>query len=102
MNERELIQQLRDTIANDCAPFLGRYSAVAQSRKLANANLAAPVAPSSRKPVAWIRYCSDGTYEGPIIHGRMEDMRKESGAWTPLYEAPVAPALVPLTKERLH
>ena len=39
-------------------------------------------------PVAWIRYCSDGSYEGPIMDSRMEDVRKNSGVWTPLYAAP--------------
>lgn len=41
-------------------------------------------------PVAWIRYCSDGTYEGPIADcdARMDDARRNSGAWTPLYEQP--------------
>lgn len=40
-------------------------------------------------PVAWIRFCSDGTYEGPIMDRAMEDVRKRSGAWTPLYARPV-------------
>ena len=39
----------------------------------------------SDEPVAWIRYC-DGSYEGPIMHNLMEDVRKKSGAWTPLFE----------------
>lgn len=36
-------------------------------------------------PVAWIRYRSDGCYEGPIMDDVIEDMRRKSGAWTPLY-----------------
>lgn len=38
-------------------------------------------------PVAWIRFCSDGGYEGPIADcdKRMDDARRKSGAWTPLY-----------------
>ena len=39
----------------------------------------------SDEPVAWIRYCSDGSYEGPIVDSMMEALRKESGAWTPLF-----------------
>ena len=39
----------------------------------------------SAEPVAWIRHFSDGSYEGPIMHKRMEDVRKKSGAWTPLF-----------------
>lgn len=34
--------------------------------------------------VAWIRYCSDGTYEGPIHDSQMGDIRRRSGTWTPL------------------
>jgi hypothetical protein len=35
-------------------------------------------------PIAWVRFCSDGTIEGPIMDAYMEDVRKSSGAWTPL------------------
>lgn len=41
-----------------------------------------------QEPVAWIRYCSDGTYEGPIANSAIDDVRKKSGVWTPLYTAP--------------
>lgn len=39
-------------------------------------------------PLAWIRKCSDGGYEGPIADAdkRMDETRRKSGAWTPLYE----------------
>lgn len=42
------------------------------------------------KPVAWIRFCSDGGYEGPIADcdKRMDDARRNSGAWTPLFTRP--------------
>ena len=40
----------------------------------------------SDEPVAWIRYCYDGSCEGPIMHKLMEDVRKKSGEWTPLFE----------------
>lgn len=42
-------------------------------------------AATTAKPVAWVRFCSDGSYEGPIMDARMEDVRKQSGAWTPLF-----------------
>lgn len=47
------------------------------------------------QPVAWVRYCSDGTFEGPIMDTdiRMAGARRTSGAWTPLYSRPAAPAL---------
>jgi hypothetical protein len=44
-------------------------------------------APEPREPVAWVRFCSDGCYEGPVMHASMEEVRKTSGAWTPLYAA---------------
>ena len=37
------------------------------------------------QPVAWVRFRSDGCYEGPLMDVQMEDSRKKSGAWTPLY-----------------
>ena len=39
------------------------------------------------QPAAWIRFCSDGTYEGPIADcdSRMDATRRTSGVWTPLY-----------------
>jgi hypothetical protein len=44
-----------------------------------------------KEPVCWIRYCSDDTYEGPVMHRRMERVRIESGAWTPLVVKPMQP-----------
>lgn len=45
--------------------------------------------------VAWVRFRSDGGIEGPIMDAdsRMSDTRRQSGAWTPLYPAPPAPAV---------
>jgi hypothetical protein len=42
--------------------------------------------------VAWIRWCSDGCYEGPLVDWskRMDAVRRRSGAWTPLTELPAA------------
>lgn len=44
-------------------------------------------------PVAWVRFCSDGGIEGPILDSdsRMDGVRRTSGAWTPLYTAKPAP-----------
>lgn len=43
---------------------------------------AAPTGPV----VAWVRFCSNGGVEGPIMDWdrRMDDARRKSGAWTPL------------------
>jgi hypothetical protein len=49
------------------------------------------------RPLAWIRLCSDGGYEGPIADcdKRMDEVRRGSGAWTPLYAIPDGWQLVP-------
>lgn len=38
-------------------------------------------------PIAWVRFCSDGRYEGPIMDcdKRMDGSRRSSGVWTPLF-----------------
>ena len=61
-------------------------------RDAVQAALAAPAQRSGTAPMFWVRLCSDGLYEGPIHHRRIEDVRKQSGAWSPLYlHAPQAP-----------
>lgn len=49
------------------------------------------------EPVAWVRFCSDGCYEGPIMNSdsRMDNVRRTSGAWTPLYAAQPPAVAVP-------
>lgn len=49
-------------------------------------------AQAEAQPVAWVRYCSDGTFDGPIMDTdiRMAGARRASGAWTPLYAHPSA------------
>ncbi|UAW00974.1 hypothetical protein [Ralstonia phage RPZH3] len=51
-----------------------------------------PLVAATPQPVAWVRYCSDGTFEGPIMDTdiRMAGARRASGAWTPLYAHPSA------------
>ena len=44
-------------------------------------------APGAGDALFWFRPCSDGGYEGPIHNDRIEDVRKLSGAWLPLYTA---------------
>jgi hypothetical protein len=43
-------------------------------------------------PVAWIRFRSDGGVEGPLMDSQIEDVRKRSGAWTPLFTRPTKAA----------
>jgi hypothetical protein len=68
---------------------LRRLAAPASQRPAAQA--------ASAEPVFWYRPCSDGGYEGPLHHNSIEDIRKRSGGWVPLYatppgERPAAPA----------
>jgi hypothetical protein len=53
------------------------------------------------EPMFWVRLCSDGGYEGPIHNKKIEEVRKQSGAWHPLYLS-AAPAAQPsLTAEEI-
>jgi hypothetical protein len=45
--------------------------------------------PQQGEAVFWVRWCSDGTYEGPIHDSQMGDIRRRSGAWTKLYTNPL-------------
>tara|TARA_R110000823_G_scaffold305077_1_gene426914 strand:+ start:2496 stop:3014 length:519 start_codon:yes stop_codon:yes gene_type:complete len=56
----------------------------------------------SAEPVAWIRYCADGSYEGPIVDSMMETLRKESGAWTPLFERDAEIARLLKSLQNIH
>lgn len=47
-------------------------------------------ASAEHEPVFWYRPRSDGGYEGPIHNDAIEDVRKRSGSWIPLYAAPVS------------
>lgn len=44
-----------------------------------------------QQPMFWVRLCSDGLYEGPIHNARIEGVRRQSGAWSPLFLAPPVP-----------
>lgn len=75
---------------DDTEHDIASSSVIEFARRIESAVLAAatPAASVPAKPVAWIRFRSDGGYEGPIMDAAMEDVRKNSGAWTPLYAAP--------------
>ena len=82
-----------DTVAlrelRDCWRTAEHHSARAQERErmieLMRDKCRKVGAGETVKPVAWVRFCSDGCYEGPIMDEQIEDVRKNSGAWTPLY-----------------
>ena len=45
-----------------------------------------------QEPVFWYRPRSDGYYEGPIHDSKIEQVRRESGAWVPLIAKPLQPS----------
>ena len=46
--------------------------------------------------VAWVRYRSDGGIEGPVLDQHMDDIRRNSGAWTPLGRITAPPPSAPV------
>jgi len=40
---------------------------------------------STQEPLFWYRPCSNGLYEGPLHNAQIEEVRKRSGAWVPLF-----------------
>lgn len=52
-----------------------------------------PPAQPQQEPLFWYRPCTNGMYEGPIHNAQIERVRKESGAWFPLYTSPPAQSL---------
>ena len=48
-------------------------------------------ASAGSEPMFWVRLCGEGLYEGPIHNARIEEVRKQSGAWSPLYLHPSPP-----------
>lgn len=61
---------------------------------LARATSANETGAEGAKPIAWVRFRSDGGFEGPIMDSdeRMCDVRRKSGAWTPLFGSPATAA----------
>ena len=55
-------------------------------------------------PMFWVRLRSDGGYEGPIHNAVIEDVRRMSGAWHPLYlgSEPVQAGELPPLPEPAH
>jgi len=53
------------------------------------------VAQQQGQAVAWVRYRSDGGIEGPVLDQHMDDIRRNSGAWTPLGRITATPPSVP-------
>ncbi|PAS91980.1 MAG: hypothetical protein CGU28_17150 [Candidatus Dactylopiibacterium carminicum] len=66
----------------------GRSHVLARIKKGATAPAAV-----TDEPVFWYRPRSDGGYEGPIHNASIENVRKRSSAWVPLYTRPAADVL---------
>lgn len=105
MTSRETVERIAETIYGamrfDRSPAApewvpgGNSDAQVIARQAAT-NIAAAILHGiavRAEAVAWIRFCSDGTFEGPIHNSKMGDIRRRSGAWAPLYTHP--PASVP-------
>lgn len=72
---------------------LDRYTQLVADRAAARDSKCLAQIDEPAQPICWIRFCSDGSTEGPIMHSQICEARKTSGAWTPLY-AGAAPAAV--------
>lgn len=69
---------------------LGDVNAAARELRRLHALTTAPAAQEA-EPLYWVRIGSDGDHYGPLPHASMGDVRKRSGAWTPLYTHPPRP-----------
>ncbi|ELP5232503.1 hypothetical protein R1Z32_001378 [Citrobacter freundii] len=58
------------------------------------------IAAFGAEPLAWFRYCSDGTIDGPLLNYQIDDCRKST--WTPLYAAPQLPQPVPGVPDEMY
>lgn len=94
--ELKAVADMRDAYegARECLlDWKGRAQrAEAELRRLGYSGIDASERPKPAEggAVAWIRFCSDGGWEGPIHDREMDDIRRRSGKWTPL--GVIAPA----------
>lgn len=80
----ELIRKLR----RDCLWIPGKHYVTQLEEIMDEAAALLASEKTGGEPMFWVRLCSDGLYEGPIHNAQIERVRKESGAWTPLYTNP--------------
>ncbi|MFQ3495290.1 DUF551 domain-containing protein [Citrobacter freundii] len=83
------LHQIREILSKAAAQSDGGNLgyAMADAVKVIDGTIA--VRNAGQEPVAWVRYCSDGTIDGPLMNYQIEDCRKST--WTPLYAAPQLP-----------
>ena len=86
----DVIADLQDRIAEleaqlSSSGFTAADMATAEARGFRDG--VASVAANAGEPMFWVRLCGDGLYEGPIHNARIEEVRKQSGVWSPLYLA---------------
>lgn len=84
------LHQIREILSKAAAQSDGGNLgyAMADAVKVIDGSIAA----FGAEPVAWVRYCSDGTIDGPLLNYQIDDCRKST--WTPLYAAPQLPQLL--------
>ena len=94
---RPFIDFLRDSAETIKQKLMER--AIAGLENLTNPPATAPQ-PAGGEPVAWIRKHPDGLYADELLpNWQIEKVRKESGAWVPLYTQ--AGERKPLTEEQI-
>ncbi|MGM3410602.1 hypothetical protein [Ralstonia holmesii] len=107
----EVFLRLAEVVQADAKETRDRYPAQSERAEQLAAFMktackwATHPAPEAAKPVAWVRFTSDGGVEGPIMDGdrRIDDVRRKSGAWTPLFtRAPEAAQALSVPRETLE
>jgi len=78
-------QLLREALAMSQKAFSAPTPRDWDELDLLKKHLRAAIDASEQEPMFWVRICSDGMYEGPIHNARIESVRSQSGAWSPLY-----------------
>ncbi|MBU9532830.1 hypothetical protein KTE49_20560 [Burkholderia multivorans] len=89
-DERAAFEAWRDKRAFNLPSYGGLAEAYAWDAWQARASSPNAAGAEGAKPTAWVRFRSDGGFEGPIMDTdeRMCDTRRKSGAWTPLFLGP--------------
>ena len=84
--DRSVLEHVLNAILNAVPQTTSQAKEQLESLLVLRGALAQP----QQEPVFWVRLRSDGLYEGPIHNNVIEDVRRYSGAWTPLYTSPPA------------
>lgn len=76
-------------VQNAVYALCGPYARVSAENTQTSVNLALSQQPATGEPVAWIRRHPNGALSNELlIHVQVEQVRRDSGAWVPLYTRP--------------